>query len=203
MRKLCFGGSFNPIHQAHLICARAVAEARGFDRVVLVPSALPPHKLRADQLAPPEHRLAMCRLAVEGDPFFDVSDLELTRTGPSYTIDTARELKRQGWDAVAWLVGADMVSILPKWHQPLDLLREVELVVMARPGWSFNWESLPEPYQRLRTQVVEAPLIDLSATTIRRRVAEGRSIRYLTPDAVCQYIAARHLYERNSGEGGT
>src|SRR5678815_1912728 len=102
MRKLCFGGSFNPIHHAHLICARAVAEARRFDRVVLVPSALPPHKLRADQLAPPEHRLAMCRLAAEGDRLFEVSDLELTRTGPSYTIDTARELKRQGWDAVAW-----------------------------------------------------------------------------------------------------
>ena len=203
MRKLCFGGSFNPIHHGHLICARAVAEAKRFDRVVLIPTALSPHKLRADELAAPEQRLAMCRLAVEGDPFFEVSDLELTRAGPSYTIDTARQLKRQGWDRVAWLVGADMVAILPNWHQPLDLLREVELMLIARPGWSFNWDSLPEPYRQLQTQVVEAPLIDLSATTIRRRVAEGRSIRYLTPDPVCQYIAVRHLYEGRGGQGET
>jgi nicotinate-nucleotide adenylyltransferase len=196
MRKLCFGGSFNPIHHAHLLCARAVAEAKGFDRVVLIPSALPPHKLQTTELASPHDRLVMCRLAAEGESLFEVSDLEVTRSGPSYTIDTVRTLRRQGWDRVTWLIGADMVSILPKWHEPLELLREAELLVMARPGWSFDWEALPEPYRVLKERVVEAPLIDVSATTIRRRVAAGQSIRYFTPDAVCGYIAARGLYRQ-------
>jgi nicotinate-nucleotide adenylyltransferase len=200
MRKLCFGGSFNPIHHAHLLCARAVAEARGFDRVVLIPSALPPHKLQATELAPPQDRLAMCRLAVGEDPLFEVNDLELVRSGPSYTIDTVRQLRRSGWDHVSWLIGADMVSILPQWHEPLQLLREAELVVMARPGWSLNWDALPEPYRALREQVVETPLMDISATTIRRRVAAGRSVRYLTPDAVCDHIARRQLYRQTASD---
>ena len=194
MRTLCFGGSFNPVHHAHLVCARAVAEAKGFERVVLIPSALPPHKLRQTDLAAPRHRLEMCRLAAAADPLFDVSDVELRRAGPSYTLETARELRRQGWSHVAWLIGADMVPILPSWHQPYDLLREAELVVMARPGWSLNWEALPEPFRALAANVVEAPLIDISATTIRRRVADGRSVRFLTPDAVCDYVAAHGLY---------
>src|SRR5688572_30394587 len=156
MRKLCFGGSFNPVHHAHLICARAVAEAKGFERVVLIPSALPPHKLQQTDLAAPNHRLEMCRLAAAADPLFGVNDVELRRAGPSYTLETAREFRRQGWSHVAWLIGADMVPILPSWHRPYDLLREVELVVMARPGWSLNWESLPEPLRPLAANVVEA-----------------------------------------------
>ena len=194
MRKLCFGGSFNPVHHAHLLCARTVAEARRFERIVLIPSALPPHKLQATELASPRDRLEMCRLAVAGDSFFEVSDIELSRSGPSYTVDTALELRRQGWGHVAWLIGADMVPILPKWHRPMDLLREVELVVMARPGWTMDWDALPEPFRSLREHVVEAPLMDISATMIRRRVAAGRSIRYLTPDAVCDYIDQHGLY---------
>src|SRR5215204_3176269 len=101
MRRLCFGGSFNPIHHGHLICARAAAEAAGFERVVLIPSALPPHKLDDTELASSTDRLAMCRLAVEGDPWFEVEDIELIRKGPSYTIDTARELRRRGWPDVS------------------------------------------------------------------------------------------------------
>lgn len=195
MRRLCFGGSFNPVHHGHLICARAAAEAQGFDRVILIPSALPPHKLQTTELASPHHRLEMCRRAVAGDPLFEVNDVELTRAGPSYTIDTVRELRRQGWDQVAWLIGADMLSMLPKWRQPLDLMREAELVIMARPGWSFDWKSLPPEYQHLADHVVPpAPLLDISATDLRRRVAEGKSIRYLTTDSVCNYIRDNQLY---------
>ena len=194
MRKLCFGGSFNPIHHGHLLCARAVAEARGHDRVVFIPSALPPHKLDAKELVDPPHRLAMCQLATAGDGVFEVDDLELMRSGPSFTIETARELRRRGWDRVDWLIGADMVANLPKWHEPLALLREVEFVVMARPRWAYDWESLPEPFRRLQANVVEAPMVDISATAIRRRVAAGQSIRYLVPDAVADYIGAHGLY---------
>jgi nicotinate-nucleotide adenylyltransferase len=136
----------------------------------------------------------MCQLAIAAEGLFEVNDLELGRTGPSYTIDTVRELRRRGWDRVAWLIGADMVAHLPKWHEPLALLREAELVVMARPGWSFDWESLPEPFRGLCANVVEAPLVDVSATALRQRLATGRSIRYLVPDAVAEYVAAHGLY---------
>lgn len=195
MRRLCLGGSFNPIHHGHLICARAVAEAAGFDRVVLIPSAQPPHKPGAVDLAAAEHRLAMCRLAadLEGD-LFEVNELELHRSGRSYTIDTVRQLKSSGWDEVHWLIGADMLQILPSWHQPEALLREVQFVIMARPGWSLDWTTLPQPYRSLEKKVYSAPLIDLSATDLRRRVAAGRSIRFLTPDPVVQYIYDHGLY---------
>ena len=203
MRRLCFGGSFNPIHHGHLICARAVAEARGFGEVVLIPSAQPPHKpgVNAD-LAAAEDRLEMCRLALadtadgsdRGGVAFSIDDLELRRSGPSYTIDTAGELKARGWPQVSWLVGADMLLYLPKWHRPLDLLREVEFVVMARPGWEFDWSTLPSAYRHLEANVVPAPLVQISATDIRRRVREKRSIDYLTTPGVVGYIAQRGLY---------
>lgn len=194
MAALYFGGSFNPIHHGHLICARAVAEARNFERVILVPSFLPPHKPEAADLAGAEDRLAMCQLAIAGSELFRVTDLELNRQGRSYTIDTVRELARTGSGKVHWLIGADMLLYLPKWHQPLELMREAELVVMARPGWSIDWQTLPSEYRQLKANVVEAPLIDISASELRRRVAAGKSIEYLTPPALCRYIADRALY---------
>jgi nicotinate-nucleotide adenylyltransferase len=194
MAKLCFGGSFNPIHCGHLICARHVAERLGFSSVVLIPSAQPPHKPNATDLAPTTHRVRMCHLAVAGCDDFEVNDLETKRTGPSYTIDTARELKRQGWDRVSWLIGADMVRSLPTWHEPDALLAEVDFVVLARPGWSFDWETLPSPFRVLRERIVEAPLIDISATEIRRRVRAGLPIDFLTPEPVVRHIQAAKLY---------
>ena len=201
MRRLCFGGSFNPIHHGHLITARAAAEACGYDRVVLIPSAVPPHKTDAKTLAAPPHRLEMCRLAVENDPFFEVDDLELTRPGPSYTLDTAREFRRRGWDRVDWLIGADMVPGLPKWHRPLELLKEVTFVVMRRPGYEVDWTALSRAREELPGQKIDPPLavmdvpqVDISATMLRNRVAAGRSIRYLTPAPVVEYIAGHNLY---------
>jgi nicotinate-nucleotide adenylyltransferase len=194
MAKLFFGGSFNPIHLAHLICARSAAEQTGADRVVLVPSAQPPHKPKTADLAPASHRVKMCQLAVAGCENCDVNDLETTRAGPSYTIDTARELARRGEGPVRWLIGADMLANLPKWHQPEALLEEVEFVVMARPGWTFEWDALPPPYRKLRERVVQTPLIDISATEIRRRVAAGLPIDFLTPEPVVRYIRETGLY---------
>lgn len=194
MAKLCFGGSFNPIHHGHLICGRAAAEALGFEQILLIPSAQPPHKPGSTDLAAPRHRLEMCRRAVADDPLFAVDDLEMTRTGPSYTIDTARELRRRGWPEVYWLIGADMLRLLPKWHEPQALLREVRFVVLARPGWSFDWETMPPEYRHLEKNVVEAPLLQISATTIRSRVAAGKSIAYLTPQGVGEYVNESGLY---------
>ena len=194
-RTLCFGGSFNPIHCGHLVTARAVAEALGFTKVLLIPSSQPPHKRQNADIAAAEHRLAMARLAVAGDPMFEVTGIELLRTGPSYTIDTVRELKSNGWTEVNWLMGADMVAILPKWHEPAALMAEARFVVMARPGWSFDWGGMPSEFRGLEKKVVAAPLWEVSATEIRRRVGEGRSIRYLVPEPVREYIGRNGLYE--------
>ena len=191
---LCFGGSFNPIHNGHLRCADAVARMAGYDRVLLIPSAQPPHKPDAQDLAAASDRLAMCRLAAAATPRFDVSDIETRRAGPSYTIDTAQELRDQGITPIHWLIGADMLLYLPKWHRPLDLLREVHFVIMARPGWEIDWTAMPVEFHHLRDQVVEAPRIDISATDIRRRVAQGQPIDHLVSRPVAGYIIDHGLY---------
>ena len=194
MKKLCIGGSFNPIHYGHLRCADVVASRKSFDRIVLIPSAQPPHKKVSDDLASAADRLAMCKAAVQGEPRFEVDDLELRRSGPSFTIDTALELKRQGWTSVAWMIGADMLMYLPKWHRSADLLREVDFMIVARPGWKMDWSQLPQAFHSLQANVVEAPLVDISATQIRERVKAGQSLEGLTPRAVIAYIAERGLY---------
>jgi len=196
MKTLCLGGSFNPIHHGHLICARAVMEHAGYERVMLIPSAQPPHKSAHANLAPAQERLRMCQLVVQSSATFVVDEIELKRTGPSYTIDTMRELKAsRGWSEVHWLIGADMLNYLPQWHRADELLREVHFVVMARPGFDFDWQGLPAGFQHLRERVVEAPRIDISSTQIRDRVRAGMSIDFLTPAPVVDHIQERHLYE--------
>jgi nicotinate-nucleotide adenylyltransferase len=162
---------------------------------MLIPSAQPPHKPAHANLAPPQDRLRMCQLAVHGSATFVVDEIELKRTGPSYTIDTAAELKRKyGWPEVHWLIGADMLNYLPKWHRAEELLREVHFVVMARPGFEFDWHNLSAAFQHLREQVVEAPRIDISSTQIRDRVRTGLSIEFLTPAPVVEHLRERRLY---------
>jgi nicotinate-nucleotide adenylyltransferase len=194
---LYFGGSFNPIHNGHLICARAAAEALGFPQVALIPSAQPPHKPRDASIAPAAHRLAMCRLAVQNDPMFTVDDRELHRAGPSYTIDTVRTLRQDGQENIHRLIGADMLAILPQWHQAANLLQEVQFILMARPGWRFQWRKLPASYQSLRDHVIQVPRIDISATQIRRRVALRLPISYLVPKGIQEYIDQHRLYPSN------
>jgi nicotinate-nucleotide adenylyltransferase len=115
--------------------------------------------------------------------------------GPSYTIDTIRVFKRRGGRQVHWLIGADMLMSLPSWHEPLALLREVQFVVLARPGWTINWDALPPEFRHLQNHVVSAPLIDIRSTVLRSRVAAGKPINYFTPDSVCRYIEAHQLYK--------
>jgi nicotinate-nucleotide adenylyltransferase len=193
-KMLFFGGSFNPIHHGHLICARAVAEARGYGHVTLIPVGQPPHKPACNDLAPASDRLEMCRLAIFRSALFEVESSEVERAGPSYTIDTVRAFAAAGRGKVDWLIGADMLLYLPKWHKAEELIHEVNFIVMARPGWNLDWQTLPEPFRILRHNVVEAPMIDIRATDIRQRVAAGQSIQYLTPSSVCVYIRDRCLY---------
>jgi nicotinate-nucleotide adenylyltransferase len=196
MAILCLGGSFNPIHHGHLICSRAAAEVAGYQQLALIPSNHPPHK--AGELAPADaqHRAAMCRLAVVGSNLFTVDDCELHRPGPSYTIDTAKALLDSGWTTVNWLIGSDSLPALATWHRAEELVELVTFKVMLRPGVTVDWKSLPIPFRRLEEQVILTPRIDISATDIRHRLAAGRSIDYLVPPAVAEYIRVNGLYRR-------
>lgn len=195
------GGSFNPIHVGHLVLAEEARQRLGLQRVLFVPTAVSPHKLGKSH-APAEDRLRMVQLAIAGSPAFEASDVELRRQGPSYSIDTVRQLREQSegrWD-IHFLVGADTLPELPAWHRVGELADLCRFVVFSRPGGSLD--ALEPLRAALREDQVaaiaarrfEMPLIGVSSTDIRRRVREGLSIRYLVPEAVGQYIAAKGLY---------
>lgn len=199
---LCLGGSFNPLHVGHLITARAAAEAGGFGGIRLVVAGDPPHKPRHPGLISAHHRLEMTRRAVAGaDTRFHwlVDDREIRRAGPSYTVLTARELIESGSspEPVDWLIGADLLPGLTQWHEARTLLQGsvVRFWVMRRGGFDINWSHLPPAVQSLRERVVEVPRIDISATTIRRRINARQSIRFLVPEVVDQYILDHNLYQ--------
>lgn len=196
-----YGGSFDPIHFGHLISARAVAEQFNLEKVILIPAARPPHKGHL-KLTSVEHRLAMTRLAVEGDPLFDVSDAETLRPGPSYTIDTIGYFRYQVGPAVElfWIIGADTLPELAQWHRVTDLLAAVRIVAAARPGWripdltQLRSKVGNDAVERLLADCCPTPEIGISSTDIRQRIQSGRSVRYLTPDPVAAYIAANRTY---------
>ncbi len=196
-----FGGSFNPIHIGHLIAARSVAEQIGAIRLIFIPSANPPHKTNAD-LADAADRLEMTRLAAAGEPGWEVADCELRRSGPSYTIDTVLHFRRQFGDSarLCWIIGADTLPELVGWYRVEELVERCRIVTAARPGWErpdldvLRARLTAAQVERLAADVLDTPRIDIAATDIRRRVREGRSIRYLVPDAVAEYIRARRLY---------
>lgn len=198
---LVFGGTFDPIHHGHLIVARHVAETVRARRVLLVPAAANP--LKGGAVATGPQRLEMCRLAVGDDPLFDVSDVEITRQPPSYTIDTIETLRRLGIENPGLLIGADSLAELPRWHHVEDLLAAVRLVVCPRPPQTAQAITddlerlageLPNSAAAIDSAVVPGPLIDISATEIRKRVHKGQSVRYLIPDAVLAFIEKTGLY---------
>lgn len=136
----------------------------------------------------------MCRIATEGDPLFEVSDIELRRSGPSYTIDTVHSLRAQGYKEVSWLIGADMLMLLPMWHRSRELIHEADMLVMNRPGCVIEWEKLPKEFRALEANLVDAPLVDISATDIRERIRAGKSVVGLLPEPVIRYIDEKGLY---------
>ena len=191
-----FGGTFDPVHIGHLIAAEDARAALSLDEVLFVPAGEPWFKSYR-RITPAHHRLAMVRLSVRDNPHFSVSDMEIRREGPSYTIDTLAELRRARPDADLFVIlGVDALREIDRWRNPRRLFQMATVVGMARPGASLDPSvlnaAIPGASDRLR--LIQSALIDISGTDIRRRVAEGASIRYRVPPAVVQYIRAHNLY---------
>ncbi|HEU4800638.1 MAG TPA: nicotinate-nucleotide adenylyltransferase [Gemmatimonadales bacterium] len=182
-----FGGSFDPIHHGHLILARIAMESLGLDEVRFLPAREQPFKV-GQHGAGAEDRARMLELATEGAEGFGVDRMELSREGPSFTVDTLRTLVRESPDIEpVLLLGADAMHDFPKWREVDEVRRLARVAVFDRP------DGLPVTEAVWRR--VPAPLIDISSTAIRQRVRDGQSIRYWVPDAVAQYIAAHGLYQ--------
>jgi len=194
------GGTFNPPHLGHLLCASEAVDQLGLQRVVLIPVAVPPHKEAQDDPGG-EERAILCELAVAGDERLGVSRLELERGGASYTVDTLRALHAiDPEDDLTFIVGGDQALRLPTWREPREVLRLAALAVAERSGAARRdvverLEGLPTD----RVRFFDMPRLDVSSSAVRRRVAAGRSIRYLVPDGVAERIAERGLYGAGRG----
>ena len=188
MRLGVMGGTFDPIHLGHLVCASEVAYALDLDEVVFVPAGLPWQK--ADRaISPADDRYEMTRLATEDDPRFTVSRTELDREGPTYTVDTLRELGADGTE-LFFITGADALAQVLTWREPETLFGLATFVGATRPGYAVDTAAFPDGAVTL----VDTPALAISATDCRSRVARGAPIRYLVPQPVADYIAARGLY---------
>ncbi len=195
------GGSFDPIHFGHLISARAVAEMLNLTKLIFLPSAHPPHK-NARELSSVGHCAEMIRLAIASEPLFEFSDFDLRQAGPTYSIHTIDHFRDHYQDGAElfWVIGCDSLADLHNWHRVSELVDRVRVVTAVRPGWERPAESVLSgalsraQIERLMRDVMETPRIEISATDIRKRVREGRSIRYLVPDEVRSYIEQRRLY---------
>jgi nicotinate-nucleotide adenylyltransferase len=195
-----FGGAFDPIHVAHLIIAEQAREQLGLDRVWFTPAAIPPHK-RTVELTPGRCRLEMIELATAGHESFEASAIEINRGGISYTVDTLRALKEARPDDDFHLIlGSDSLRDFPLWLAPAEILRMSKLAVARRPG--ANELEVADVERRLDlgargrlvAHVIDVPLMEISSSDIRARIASGRSIRYMVPAAVEAYIRHHRLY---------
>ena len=196
------GGTFDPIHLGHLAAARAAIECAELDRVLLIPAGRPPHRRAA--VADATQRLEMCRLAIDEDRVFEVSDVEVRRGGISYTADTLRELKRMYPDDDLFLVlGWDAARLFATWHEPDEVRRLATIVVVTRPGSnSPDAGALKQAGLEDKSMILCArPTPDISGSALRRAIAQGEPVGDRLPAAVEQYIAKNRLYMGESVEG--
>lgn len=190
------GGTFNPPHEGHLRCAGQALAQLGLDRVVFMPVRIPPHKDAHDDPGT-EHRLAMCRLAIAGDDRLAVSELELDRAGPSYTVDTLRALREADPEReLTFILGADMARTLAQWREPVEILQLARLAVAERDGTARREirTAVATLAGAERIEFLDMAPIDVSSSDVRERVAAGEPIDDLVPAAVAAYIAAHELY---------
>jgi nicotinate-nucleotide adenylyltransferase len=210
------GGTFNPVHVAHLRVAEEVREALGLDRVLFVPSGDPPQK--SEGLAPARERLEMVRLAVLGEPAFEALDLEVARPGLSYTADTLAALREASPESELWFIlGTDQFRRLDTWSRPESVAGQANLAVVHRPGeqpgelrdlvppsLADQFEAAQGSSEQLvhasghAVRAVPITRLDISSTDVRARIARGESIRYLVPERVLEYIEKRGLYREEA-----
>jgi nicotinate-nucleotide adenylyltransferase len=193
------GGSFDPIHIAHLIMAERVRETLALDRVLFMPAGVQPLK-QGQPTTPAEQRTAMVELAIAGNPYFALSRVDLDRDGISYTADSIERLRREwgGPDEVAmwFIIGSDSLVSMHRWREPQRILANTRLAVIQRPNFTGDIDKLDTQIPGIKAAIdwVAAPLMEISATDLRERVRAGRSIRYQTTEPVRAYIEAHQLY---------
>lgn len=207
MRLGIFGGSFDPVHLGHLFLAECCREKCALDRVLFVPAAVSPHKQDA-QPADAKARVEMLKLAVVGHGAFDVSTIEIDRSGVSYTVDTLSAMKeRHDNPELFFLMGADSLPLFPTWRDPARICELATLVIVGRHGSPppdldvLSAVTTSERIEAMREVQFQMPLVEFSSSEIRRRVSAGESIRYQTARAVEAYIRAEKLYARVEAEG--
>lgn len=197
MRRLgILGGTFDPPHTGHLILAEYAHDALGLDQVLFVPAADPPHKQQEDK-QPVQHRLAMLELALADNEHFSISRADIDRPGPHYSVDMVAIVQAQYPDYELYFVmGSDSLRNLTRWYHPEELIQRCRLAVMRRPGdyIQLNMHEAILPSLHDRVSMVEAPLIGISSSQIVDRLQQGRSVRYLLPQAVLDYIDEHQLY---------
>lgn len=193
------GGTFNPIHLGHLVLSEYIRDEMGLDRIIFIPTGNPPHK-NSSEIAEGFHRKAMVDLSIRDNPYFTLSDIELKRTGRSYTIDTIYELKKlYKDDSLSMIIGADSLIHIESWKDSADLLKEIDFVVADRV--LREQEDVIEEIKRLNLKYdiniryFNTPLIEISSTGIRNRITSGKSIKYLVKEEVYKYILENSLYK--------
>jgi len=191
------GGTFDPIHIAHLIMAEECRSHLSLEQVFFVPAGIPPHKLNKP-ITSAEHRVDMVELAIASNPYFAVSRLDIDRPGPCYSIDTINLLSRQLADSVEiyFIIGTDSLIDMPTWHEPARLIELCRFAVVGRPSYQVDMDYLESvlPGVRSRIEFVDAPGISLSSSDIKRRIHSGHSIKYQVPESVEEYIYSHELY---------
>jgi len=197
------GGTFDPIHVGHLAIAEEAREALTLERILFVPAGEPPHKPRIE-VTPVAHRVAMVDLAIADNATFELSRIEVDRPGPSWTVDTVEALAEDA--DITLILSAETFAELPTWHEPARLFEAARVAVVPREGYPAPdpaWLTATFPGREGRVDYLQGPRLGLSSTAIRARVAAGRSIRYLVPDAVAAYIAANDLYRTDRRTAAT
>lgn len=198
-----FGGTFDPPHVGHLILASEAQSQLELTRLLWTVTPDPPHK--QDQfITLLQHRLAMVKLAIQHNPFFELSDIELERPGPHYTVDTIKLLAEQNPNAeIVPIIGSDSLHDLPTWHQPQEILYAAHWVgVMRRPGEETNLQALERELPGISSKIhyVDAPLLEIASREIRERVVTGKPFRYYLPLPVYEYIEQHHLYQESNDD---
>ena len=192
------GGTFDPIHLGHLAMAEAVRENFLLDEILFIPAARPPHK-SSKHVTESRHRLAMTILATRSNKFFRVSDMEIKRTGLSYTLDTMNELHKNFGESTElfFIIGADSLADLSKWHAARELVAKCHFIATTRPGVDINFSAVENFFGSSAIEHIHrttTPGLEISSTDIREKVRLGRSIKYLVPEIVEDYILRKGLY---------